>query len=335
MHLAPRIRIECATRGLWRGLWRRVAAASMDPRYLVGAAELQGLVPAEVAAWTQASSLLAEAEAARQAAEAALHAAALLFARRHQQCQAAATTVHAAAVAARRRVAHAQQHNSHAALFRMLDAGGALTLVVDHVDENDALCAALACTAMRDALFARFGVRAVAADPTRSLRRAVAAEKRIVTGVAGIGASAGRLAWVRGLGARGPRWVRRWDAETCERLAGLGGLDALQWARAPGYAGSRRLRGSGCVGLCAGPQGRRWRSPRSLRRAEAATRPRAASARDPAAFASALTTMLATPPWRGMAPSDSRLVVRWCLVLSPQGGLTRSRPRPLGRCAGE
>ena len=106
---------------------------------------------------------------------------------------------------------------------------------------------------------------------------------------------------------------------------------AIQCRTPPGtgYAGSRRSRGSGCVGLCAGPQGRRWRSPRSLRRAEAVTRPRAASARDPAAFASALTTMLATPPGRGMAPSDSRLVVRWCLVLSPQGGLTRRRPRPL------
>ena len=112
---------------------------------------------------------------------------------------------------------------------------------------------------------------------------------------------------------------------------------AIQCRTPPGtgYAGSRRSRGSGCVGLCAGPQGRRWRSPRSLRRAEAVTRPRAASARDPVAFASALTTMLATPPGRGMAPSDSRLVVRWCLVLSPQGGLTRRRPRPLGRCAGE
>ena len=28
-------------------------------------------------------------------------------------------------------------------------------------------------------------------------------------------------------------------------------------------ADSRRSQGSGCVGLCAGPQGRRWRSPRS------------------------------------------------------------------------
>ena len=29
-------------------------------------------------------------------------------------------------------------------------------------------------------------------------------------------------------------------------------------------ADARRSQGSGCVGLCAGPQGRRWRSPRSV-----------------------------------------------------------------------
>ena len=104
---------------------------------------------------------------------------------------------------------------------------------------------------------------------------------------------------------------------------------AIQCRTPPGtgYAGSRRSRGSGCVGLCAGPQGRRWRSPRSLRRAEAVTRPRAASARDPVAFASALTTMLATSPGRGMAPSDSRLVVRWCLVLSSQASWTSSKEK--------
>ena len=33
--------------------------------------------------------------------------------------------------------------------------------------------------------------------------------------------------------------------------------------------------------------------------------------------------MLTTPPGRGMAPSDSRLVVRWCLVLSSQASWTR------------
>ena len=133
-----------------------------------------------------------------------------------------------------------------------------------------------------------------------------------------------------------PRAQRaRAEAPWVQEQAGQYALHAVavQCRPPPGMrcADSRRSQGSGCVGLCAGPQGRRWRSPRSVRRAEAVTRPRAASARDPAAFASALTTMLATPPGRGMAPSDSRLVVRWCLVLSPQGGLTDMAPSDGGQ----
>ena len=128
------------------------------------------------------------------------------------------------------------------------------------------------------------------------------------------------------LGAAHVCWQRQ---ATEERVAGAGGviwgdmaglsMDSTSgpsvWARAAIWSGYGRL--SWCCFLFV-----RRMSFWGARRAEAATRPRAASARDPAAFAPALTTMLATPPGRGMAPSDSRLVVRWCLVLSPQGGLT-------------
>ena len=40
--------------------------------------------------------------------------------------------------------------------FALLDAHGSLRLVTDVVHEDDALCLALACRAMRDALGARF-----------------------------------------------------------------------------------------------------------------------------------------------------------------------------------
>ena len=109
----------------------------------------------------------------------------------------------------------------------ILEDGGALSLVLDRLDEDDALCAALACTTFRDALFAqpRHVVRA-AGKPY--------AGKRIVTGVAGAGSSAGRLAWVRGLSDRAPNWVRAWNWSTSCRLASVGALEALQWARANG-----------------------------------------------------------------------------------------------------
>ena len=110
----------------------------------------------------------------------------------------------------------------------MLDTGGALSLVLDRVDEDDALCAALACTTFRDALFAqrRHAVRPAADEPH--------AGKRLVTSVAGAGASAARLAWVKTLGPQAPGWVCVWDASTCAFLAHVGALQALQWARANG-----------------------------------------------------------------------------------------------------
>ena len=111
----------------------------------------------------------------------------------------------------------------------ILENGGALHLVLDHFDEDDALCAALACTTFRDALFAqpRHVVRA-AGKPY--------AGKRMVTGVVGVGCSAGRLAWARSLSDGAPSWVCAWNWSTCCRLASVGALEALQWARANGCA---------------------------------------------------------------------------------------------------
>ena len=111
-----------------------------------------------------------------------------------------------------------------------LDTRGALPLVLDRLGEDDALCAALACTTFRDVLFARFVVRAAGQAH---------AGKRIVTGAAGVGASARRLAWVRGLGVGAPAWVRNWGSQTTRRLAKVGGLQALQWARANGCEWNR------------------------------------------------------------------------------------------------
>jgi hypothetical protein len=114
----------------------------------------------------------------------------------------------------------------HSAL-RALDAGGALTLVLDHVDDDDALCAALVCTTFRDTTFAqpRHGVRG-ASEPH--------AGKRIITSVAAVASSAGRLAWVKSLDGAAPAWVRAWGAGTCRHLAVVGALEALRWARENG-----------------------------------------------------------------------------------------------------
>ena len=118
--------------------------------------------------------------------------------------------------------------------LRVLDAGGALSLVLDSVDDDDALCAALACTVFRDGMFAqpRHAVRGAAEGPR--------AGKRVATGVAAVASSAARLAWVRSLREAAPAWVRKWDASTCFHLAAVGALDALRWARENGCEWSAR-----------------------------------------------------------------------------------------------
>ena len=115
----------------------------------------------------------------------------------------------------------------HDSPMRILDAGGALGLVLDRVDADDALVAALACTTFRDALFAQ---------PRHAVRPADKpyAGKRLVTSVAGVASSARRLVWARTLGLQAPAWVRSWSQLTCRNLACVGALDALQWARANG-----------------------------------------------------------------------------------------------------
>ena len=109
----------------------------------------------------------------------------------------------------------------------ILEDGGGLPLVLDRLDEDDALCATLACTTLRDVLFTQ------PQHAVRALGKPYAG-KRIVTGVAGVASSAGRLAWVRGLSGAAPLWVRDWNSHTSSSLASVGAIEALQWARANG-----------------------------------------------------------------------------------------------------
>jgi len=106
--------------------------------------------------------------------------------------------------------------------LHILDEGGALAMVLEHVPEDDALCAALVCTTFRDALFAQ----ARHAVQKAGLRYA---GRRLVSSV-GLASSVGRLVWLRGLGAAAPGWVRSWDRDTCLKLAATGALESLQWA---------------------------------------------------------------------------------------------------------
>jgi hypothetical protein len=76
--------------------------------------------------------------------------------------------------------------------FALLDARSNLRLVTDAVREDDALCLALACRALRDALWARF---------PRRLAGDAHAGRRLRTRKAALVVRVARLVWARGLAA--------------------------------------------------------------------------------------------------------------------------------------
>ena len=110
--------------------------------------------------------------------------------------------------------------------FAMLDKHSSLRLVTDAVHENDALCLALTCRALRDALWTRF--------PRRPAGDAHTGARVRTRDVAVVG-TVGRLAWARGLDRPWPEPRRGWrPAKICETAARHGALASVQWARANG-----------------------------------------------------------------------------------------------------
>ena len=129
----------------------------------------------------------------------------------------------------------------------LLDARGCLRLVTDLVYEDDALCLALACRALRDALWARFPRRPAAGD-------AVYAGKRLVTREVALVATAARVIWARELAAAedgmnnaleddgrielsselAPRLT---DIKVFQLAARRGALATLQWAHKVKFTG--------------------------------------------------------------------------------------------------
>jgi hypothetical protein len=124
----------------------------------------------------------------------------------------------------------------------LLDAHSSLRLVTDMLHEDDVLCLALVCRALRDALWARFPPRP--AGDAHSGRRLRTRDAAVVGRVQ-------RLEWAQGLSDR-PAWLcdaRAWPSPTvggrdpdspivgvsiAATIARCGNLAVLQWARASG-----------------------------------------------------------------------------------------------------
>jgi hypothetical protein len=132
---------------------------------------------------------------------------------------AAAELAEAAALAALKQL---PEYALAASPFGLLDNRGSLRLVTDTVHEGDALCLALTCRALRDALWARFPARRTSGT-------------RVCTRDAAVVGTVGRLAWARGLDQPWPEPREDWQpSEICETAARHGALASLQWARANG-----------------------------------------------------------------------------------------------------
>jgi hypothetical protein len=109
----------------------------------------------------------------------------------------------------------------------LLDARGSLRLVTDAVHEDDALCLALTCRALRDALWARF--------PRRPAGDAHAGA-RVRTQDAAVVGTVGRFAWAVCLDRPWPEPRDDWHPwKICAMAALYGALASVQWARANGY----------------------------------------------------------------------------------------------------
>jgi hypothetical protein len=112
--------------------------------------------------------------------------------------------------------------------FALLDRHSSLRLVTDVVHEDDALCLALTCRALRDALWARF--------PRRPAGDAHAGARVRTRDAAAVG-TVSRLVWARRYPRRPWPGVRRdWEPwKICATAARHGALASLQRARANGY----------------------------------------------------------------------------------------------------
>ena len=117
--------------------------------------------------------------------------------------------------------------------FALLDARSNLRLVTDAVHEDDALCLALTCRPMRDALWARFPRRPAGGDPHLAGKRLRTQDCAMVVTVA-------RVKWARAWVAaedemntafealNAPRHCIR-EPELAELAARHGALATLQW----------------------------------------------------------------------------------------------------------
>ena len=115
-----------------------------------------------------------------------------------------------------------------ASAFGLLDVAADLRLVTDLVHEDDALCLALTCRGLRDALWARF--------PSRPAGDAFAGA-RVRTRDEAVVSMVGRLVWARGLDRPWPGPRNDWEPNSwriCSAAAACGALASLQWARANG-----------------------------------------------------------------------------------------------------
>lgn len=121
-----------------------------------------------------------------------------------------------------------------------------LRLITDHVEEDDALCLALTCRPMRDAIFARFPSRSLTVKERDMMNEgrlsgeleSTTVTARIRTRDASIVSSVSRLKWACQLPeAERPDWLmyasmNDWHAPVTYRVVGGGGVAALEWALA-------------------------------------------------------------------------------------------------------